>query len=437
MKISVFGIGYVGAVSAACLAENGHDVVAVDIDSTKVNAINAGRATFIEPALEGLINGNVSNGRLSATTDHSEALEQTELSLICVGTPSNDDGALDLRAIESVCTQIGKALKTKTELHTIVIRSTVIPGTLDTVIKPLLEKVSGKKAGEGFLLANNPEFLREGSAVSDFNNPTMIVVGAEEKAAAEKVLSLYENTDAPKTACSPSTAEGLKYVSNAWRANKVSFANEVGNILKAHHVDSHAVMDIFFQDTQINLGQSFLTPGFAFGGSCLPKDIRALKHSAHDKGLQTPLFNSILDANAQQIDRAFQMIETAEPQCVGLIGLSFKAGTDDLRESPLLMLAKAILKGGYQLKIFDPIVSASLWHNAALRQSLEKDIPEIHNCLLDEAHSFANGCDVIVAGHNTDAAREIVNNASQDTTIIDLVRINKHDEHKRYAGICW
>lgn len=422
MKISVFGIGYVGAVSAACLAESGHNVTAVDIDQHKIDTLNAGKTPFYEPDLEHLISQNVKRQRLRATNDCKEAVLASDLSLICVGTPSDDDGALDLRYIETVCAQIGEALQGTSD-HIVVIRSTVLPGTLDTVIRPVLEKASGQIAGQDFFIANNPEFLREGCAVADYQKPTMIVVGAHEEDTANKVLSLYEAIEAPKTICSPSTAEGLKYVSNAWRANKVSFANEVGNILQAHGVDSHAVMDIFFSDTQINLGKSFLTPGFAFGGSCLPKDVRALKHSANDKGLSTPLFNSILEANTQQIERAMEMIETHSPKSVGLIGLSFKAGTDDLRESPLMALAHKLNARGITLSIYDPLVK--IRNDDKLSPHMVQDIDAL------------NTTDVIVVGHKTEDALKFIQDLGDDKPVIDLVRIAEAETRSSYAGICW
>ncbi len=422
MKISVFGIGYVGAVSAACLAESGHNVTAVDIDQHKIDTLNAGKTPFYEPDLEHLISQNVKRQRLRATNDCKEAVLASDLSLICVGTPSNDDGALDLRYIEAVCAQIGEALQGTSD-HIVVIRSTVLPGTLDTVIRPVLEKASGQIAGQDFFIANNPEFLREGCAVADYQKPTMIVVGAHGEDTANKILSLYDGIEAPKTICNPSTAEGLKYVSNAWRANKVSFANEVGNILQAHGVDSHAVMDIFFSDTQINLGKSFLTPGFAFGGSCLPKDVRAIKHSANDKGLSTPLFNSILEANTQQIDRAMEMIETHSPKSVGLIGLSFKAGTDDLRESPLMALAHKLNARGITLSIYDPLVK--IRNDDKLSPHMVQDIDAL------------NTTDVIVVGHKTEDALKFIQDLGNDKPIIDLVRIAEAETRSSYAGICW
>lgn len=423
MKISVFGIGYVGAVSAACLAESGHDITAIDVDQRKINIFNAGNTPFYEPGLKELVERHVVGNSLRATSDYAQAVMDTELSMICVGTPGDDLGALDLKYIEDVCEQIGSTLKNKTDKHIVVIRSTVLPGTLDAVITPALERASGKVAGYGFSVANNPEFLREGSAVADYNTPTMIVVGASEEATAQEVLKLYRGIDAPKTVCSPSTAEGLKYVSNAWRANKVSFANEVGNILKAHGVDSHAVMNIFFQDTQINLGKSFLRPGFAFGGSCLPKDVRAITQSANDKGLPTPLFCSILEANIQQIEHALALVEGHEPQKVGLIGLSFKVGTDDVRESPMLMLAQKLLARGIELTIYDPLVKAR-----------KRD--EVLKYLTTDINSLKH-TDVIVIGHKSDDVQTFIQDLNDEKPVIDLVRIPEGERRQAYTGICW
>lgn len=438
MKISIFGIGYVGAVASACLVKSGHEVVAVDPFQVKVDCINEGRSPIIEKGLDELIKEGVASGRLHATTDYNDAIMNTEMSLICVGTPSEQDGSLDYKYIRDICTQIGKALKDKNEFHIVVNRSTVVPGTLVNIIQPLLEEASGKKAGVDFGLGNNPEFLRESTAVEDYFNPTQIVVGALTAETAEKIMGLYDGIVAPRTITDVSVAEGVKYVSNSWRANKISFANEIGNILKHHGVDSHEVMKIFFQDSRINMGPYFLMPGFAFGGSCLPKDVKAIRSSANSKGVATPIFDSILAANDKQIDRAYEMIWNTGRKNIGLMGLSFKPGTDDLRESPLVKLADKLLEAGYLLKIYDPCVNRARNMNGANREYIENGIPHISRCLAEDPQDVINFADVVVIGNGTREFGEIVARANDNMPIIDLVRLNPAlEQRKAYNGICW
>jgi GDP-mannose 6-dehydrogenase len=438
MKISVFGIGYVGAVASACLADSGHQVIAVDPSTVKVNCINNGKSPIIENGLDELIAKGLENGNLTATTDFKQAVRDTEISLICVGTPSKDNGGLDLKYIEETCRQIGTVLKEKEEFHTVVIRSTVLPGTLMEVVKPILEEASGKVAGKDFGLGNNPEFLREGTAIEDYYNPTQIVVGAMDEKTANIIMSLYDGIDSNRTIAEPSVAEGVKYVSNSWRANKITFANEIGNILKHHGVDSHKVMKIIFQDSKINMGPSFLLPGFAFGGSCLPKDVRAIRASANDKGIPTPLFDSLLTANHGQILHAMDMIRKTGKRNVGLLGLSFKPNTDDLRESPLVTLAEMLLSEGYTLKIYDPCVYRARHMDGANKEYIEKGIPHISRCLVAHADDVIAESDVFVIGNNSKEFGVVLNSIPADTPVVDLVRTG-HEIEKRpsYAGICW
>lgn len=438
MKISVFGIGYVGAVAAACLAESGHEVIAVDPFEVKVTCINEGKSPIVEKGLDELIRKNVDSARLEATTDYRSAVMETEMSLICVGTPSEEDGSLDYTYIKEICRQIGSQLKEKDDYHIVVVRSTVVPGTLNEVIRPILEGKSGKKAGEDFGLANNPEFLRESTAIADYFNPTQIVVGALDKETGEKVMSLYDGIDAPRTITDVSIAEGVKYVSNAWRAAKISFANEIGNILKTHGVDSHKVMKIFFEDSKINMGPSFLMPGFAFGGSCLPKDIKALRTSANDRGLPTPFIDSIIEANELQIRHAFDMIWKSGHRNIGLMGLSFKPGTDDLRESPLVTLANQLLEGGYNLKIYDTCVLQALNINGTNREYIQKGIPHIAKCLVKTPEDLLKDTDIFVIGNASDEFTGILDRMDENAPIIDLVRLHAPiEQRKAYAGICW
>ncbi|MCF8495540.1 MAG: UDP-glucose/GDP-mannose dehydrogenase family protein [Alphaproteobacteria bacterium] len=439
MKISVFGIGYVGAVTSACLADSGHNVVAVDVDPLKVDCLREGRSPIVETGLDALIQKNLKDGRLSATTECAQAVRETDMSLICVGTPSNADGSLDLKYIRSVCSEIGGFLAGKDDFHVVVVRSTVLPGTLENVVRPLLEKASGKRAGVDFGLGNNPEFLREGSAISDYYHPTQIVVGAQDARTAETILSLYEGIEAPRSICAVDVAEGVKYVSNSWRASKITFANETGNILKEHGVDSHKVMEIFFKDTKINMGPSFLTPGFAFGGSCLPKDVCAIRASANDLGVSTPFFDSLLIANGLQIERAFSMIQATGGQRIGLLGLSFKPETDDLRESPLVALAERLLKEGFSLRIYDPCV----WQAGRMKGSnqayLEQVIPQIAACLVETEEALVEDVDVLVIGNGTQEFGQIVARARDSISVVGLARFRGEPfEHRAgYRGICW
>lgn len=438
MKVSVFGIGYVGAVASACLAEMGHDVTAVDTEQVKIDCINRGLSPIVEKGLGELIKKGVESGKLRATGDGHGAVINTDISLICVGTPSEVDGSLDYKYIREICKQIGATLKEKKNFHTVVIRSTVVPGTLMNVVKPVLEEASGKIAGKDFGLGNNPEFLRESTAIEDYFHPTQIVVGALDEKTAAQIMSLYNGIDAPRTITDVSVAEGVKYVSNSWRANKISFANEIGNILKRHDVDSHKVMKIFFEDRKINMGPSFLMPGFAFGGSCLPKDIRALRASAKAKGLKTPLFDSIIKANELQIKHAFDLIWEKGLQNIALLGLSFKPNTDDLRESPLVVLADLLLKGGYNLKIYDPCVFEAKHMNGSNREYIEKGIPHISSCLVETPDELLSGSEIFVIGNGTKEFADILSKTHGDTTIIDLVRLNAPIETRAsYSGLCW
>lgn len=438
MKVSVFGIGYVGAVTSACLAKAGHKVVAVDTSPVKVLCIKQGRSPIVEEGLENLIRETVNTGFLTATTDYEEAVRETDMSLICVGTPSKKNGSLDLQYIETICRQIGQVLKDKDSFHTVVIRSTVVPGTLMNVVKPILEAASGKVAGQDFGLGNNPEFLRESTAIKDYYNPTQIVVGALDDKTAEQILRLYEGLEAPRTVTDVSVSEGVKYVSNSWRANKIGFANEIGNILKRHGVDSHQVMNIIFQDNKINMGPSFLLPGYAFGGSCLPKDVRAIRASANDKGLETPIFDSLLVANDLQVLRAFEMILDTGKTKLGLLGLSFKSGTDDLRESPLVALAELLIRNGFDLKIYDPCVNQARYMDGANSEYIKSGIPHISACLVDNPDDLVDSCDVFVIGNNTKEFGDILDKIDEDAPLIDLVRHYKPIEKRAaYAGICW
>jgi GDP-mannose 6-dehydrogenase len=338
MRISVLGLGYVGAVSAACLAEAGHDVVGVDISAAKVDLINNGRAPIIEPGLSEMITSNVSKGRIRATTDARDGIGNTELSFICVGTPSRANGDLDTGAVEAVCREIGETIREKPTRHTVVMRSTILPGTMHDVVIPVLEQTTGGVAGQDFGLAHNPEFLREGTAVRDFHAPPKTVIGVMDDETAAQLSAIYQDLEAPLIVTSLATSEMVKYADNAWHALKVCFANEIGNICKAQSIDSHAVMDIFCQDTKLNLSPYYLRPGFAFGGSCLPKDTRALNYRARSLDLDLPILSNILASNRMQVERAVDLVIAKGKRRISILGFSFKAGTDDLRESPQVEL---------------------------------------------------------------------------------------------------
>lgn len=339
MRISVLGIGYVGTVSAACLASDGHVVTAVDINPAKVNALNDGRAPISESQLERLIQANVAAHRLTATTDIEKATALAELSLICVGTPSMADGALDLNDVVRVCEALGRGLQHQDCFHTVVLRSTVLPGSTAEVVIPILERVSRKRAGSDFGVAYYPEFMREGSAIADYRAPGMIVFGVEEDRSEIILRSLVEPLPKDIYVTNYAVAEAIKFASNAWHATKITFANEIGNFCNAVGTDSHRVMEILCADRRLNISPAYLRPGFAYGGSCLPKDIRALQHRARSKGLILPMVGALAVSNSAQIRRAFAMVQATGHRSVGLLGLSFKGGTDDLRESPAVELA--------------------------------------------------------------------------------------------------
>ena len=438
MKVSVFGLGYVGSVSAAAFAADGHDVVGVDVHQGKVDAINAGRSPIVEPGLDDLLHEGVERGRLRATTNTDEAVHATELSLICVGTPSRKNGSLDLSYLTRVCEQIGTVLRDKRDYHVVVVRSTVLPGTTHAHVIPALERTSGKTYGEGFGVAVNPEFLREGSAIKDFRHPPLTLVGHNHAADAGPTTALYASLDAPLCSTSIRVAEMMKYTSNAWHAVKVVFANEIGNLCKRLEVDSHEVMDIFCKDDKLNLSPYYLKPGFAFGGSCLPKDVRALQYRAKELDLRMPLIESVLPSNQLQVQHAIDRIVETGARRVGLFGFSFKAGTDDLRESPMVILAEALLGKGYELRIYDRNVSLARLVGAN-KQYIEEQIPHLSRHLSDSLDEVIASAEVIVIGNGAPEFSEAVTRCRPDQTVIDLVRLplDASRVSARYDGLCW
>lgn len=437
MKISVFGLGYVGTVSAACFAGDGHEVLGVDPVAAKVRLINEGRSPIVEAALGELIAENVESGRLRATDSSTQAIENTEVSFVCVGTPSQSNGNLDLRYIRRICEQIGVGLQRKNSRHTVVIRSTILPGTMRQIVIPILEEFSGKKAGEDFGVSNNPEFLREGTAVIDFRHPPKTVIGELDKQSGDLLARLYKEIDAPLVRTGVETAEMIKYVDNGWHALKIGFANEIGNLCKSFGIDSHEVMKIFCQDKKLNISSAYLMPGFAFGGSCLPKDLRALSYQAKAHDLQLPILSAILPSNELQVSRGLQMIMEKSSSRVGVLGFSFKAGTDDLRESPLIEVIERLIGKGYDLRIYDKNVSiASLV--GANRDFILNHIPHISKLMVSSIEAVLDHAETIVIGNNDPEFKQIPDRLTTGQKLVDFVRIREgRTENGKYDGICW
>jgi GDP-mannose 6-dehydrogenase len=437
LKISIFGLGYVGTVSAGCLAEAGHDVIGVDPVRTKVELINSGQTPIIEAEINEIIGYSTRSGKLRATDDPAFAISETDLSFVCVGTPSQANGNLDLRFIRRICEQIGEALRNKTARHTIVIRSTILPGTMRNSVIPVLEEVSGKKAGRDFGVSNNPEFLREGTAVKDFRSPPKTVIGELDSASGDLLAGIYEGIDAPLIRTDIETAEMIKYVDNCWHALKIGFANEIGNLCKTLAIDAHAVMDIFCQDRKLNISPAYLKPGFAFGGSCLPKDLRALSYKAKMEDLQLPIITSILHSNEIQVARGLQMIMDKGHLKVGVLGFSFKAGTDDLRESPVIEVIERLIGKGYDLRIYDRNVNlASLV--GANRDYILNHIPHISKLMVPTADAVLDFAETIVVGNNDPEFKGLVGRLGEAQKVVDFVRITgKESLNGKYDGICW
>jgi len=438
MNVSVFGLGYVGSVSAAAFAEDGHTVVGVDVNADKVAMLNAGQSPIVEPGLAPLVASNVAAGRLRATTDVFDAVAASDVSLISVSTPSRRNGSLDLTFLTRVCEQLGAALQQKSSYHVVVVRSTVLPGTTHDTVIPTLERTSGKRYGTGFGVAVNPEFLREGSAVTDVRHPPLTLVGHNHAADAAGTLQLYQSIDAPIVTTSIRVAEMTKYVSNAWHALKVCFGNEIGMICKQLGVDSHEVMDVFCRDKKLNISATYLKPGFAFGGSCLPKDVRALEYRAKELDLELPIIGSMLRSNAMQIQRAVDLIVHSGRKRVGLLGFSFKAGTDDLRESPMVILAETLLGKGYEVRIYDHNVSLARL-TGANKDYIERQIPHLSKLLSESVDEVVAASDVIVIGNAAPEFGEAITRSRRDQMILDLVRIptTLSSVEAHYEGISW
>jgi len=436
MKISIFGLGYVGAVSAGCLATDGHEVIGVDPNRTKVDLINQGTTPIIEKDIGEMIAATVKSGHLRATADVRDAVFGSDMSLICVGTPSQLNGNLDLSHVRKVCQEIGAAIAEKDTFHVVVARSTMLPGSMRSLVIPTLEAASGKVAGVDFGVCNNPEFLREGTAVYDYYNPPKTVIGESDEKAGALLVQLYEKMDAPLVRTDVETAEMVKYTDNTWHAVKVAFANEIGNICKAVGIDGHKVMEIFCQDTKLNLSPYYMKPGFAFGGSCLPKDVRALTYKARTLDLDLPLLNSILPSNQKQVEKGIKMIADKGARKVGILGFSFKAGTDDLRESPLVDVIEYLLGKGYELKLYDKNVNLAAL-TGANQDYILNHIPHISKLMVTNMQDVLDFADTIVIGNGAAEFKTVPASLKPHQHIVDLVRISKEQSGEQYDGICW
>lgn len=437
VKISIFGIGYVGSVSAACTAAQGHYVLAVDQDAGKVLTLNCGQAPVVEPKLDALIADQIAAGRLSATTDAAHAVRETDVSLVCVGTPGTEAGGVNLSQVVNVCVEIGAALRTKESWHTVVLRSTMIPGSMENSVIPALERSSGRRAGEDFGIAIFPEFLRESSAVDDFNNPSTVVVGCFDGETKSTIKDLCLSYDCSKHFVDIRTAEMIKYCSNAWHATKVSFANEIGWVCKNLNIDGQGVMDVMCSETRLNISSRYMKPGFAFGGSCLPKDLRALRHHARHHDIVTPLLDATLEANDRQIDRALKLVIRSGNKRVGMLGLAFKSGTDDLRESPLAILAEMLIGKGYDLKIYDRAVSLAARFNGNSRP-IDLQMPHLSAVLVDDLENVIDFADTLVIGTEADEFKDLNGHVRPEHSVVDLIRTDPTlSDRCNYEGICW
>ncbi|OFY70996.1 MAG: GDP-mannose dehydrogenase [Bacteroidetes bacterium RIFCSPLOWO2_12_FULL_37_12] len=436
MNISIFGLGYVGAVSSACFANNGNRVIGVDISPQKVKLINKGKSPIIEEGLEELIKKGIKTKKLLATTDEISAILNSDISIVCVGTPSLANGDIDLSYIHKVCIKIGVALKAKKTFHTIVIRSTVSPGTIRHCVK-LIEESSGKRPTHEFGMASNPEFLREGTAVKDFYEPPYTIIGATCRKSEIELKKLYRQISSPIFCLTPEEAEMIKYANNNFHATKIVFANEIGNICKELGIDSHRVMEIVAQDKKLNLSPYYLKPGFAFGGSCLPKDVRALTYKAHHLDLKIPMLSSLLDSNEYHIQRALRLIYNTGKKKIGVLGFAFKAGTDDLRESPMVTLIEMLIGKNYKVRIYDNNVFLAklLGKN---KEFIEQRIPHISKHILKKMEDVIKGSDIILIGNKSPEFSKALHLIKPTQTIIDLVRVDPHRiTSDNYVGICW
>ena len=435
MNINIFGMGYVGAVTAACLANYGYNVIGIDIDEKKIKMINNGKSPIVEPGLEDAIKKGVDSKRLKTAKNH---FQPAEISFVCVGTPSNENGSLRLDHVVRVSEKIGDYLRELSSYHVVNIRSTVLPGTVEQTVIPIIEDRSGKKAGLDFGVCMNPEFMREGTSIHDFHNPTFTLIGELDTKSGDYVVELYKDIRAPLIRTSIKVAEMIKYACNIFHALKISFANEIGNICKSLNMDSHEVMDIFCHDKKLNISPYYLKPGFAFGGSCLPKDMRALLYKTKELDLDTPVLSSIMRSNQNQIELASSLIRRNGKKNIGILGISFKDNTDDLRESPMVELVERLIGKGYNISIFDKEVSLAKLFGSN-KEYIEKTIPHISLLLKESVQEVIENSDVIVVGKKSKEFEDIVSKMNKNKIVVDLVRIAKKLEvnDEFYEGICW
>lgn len=435
MKINIFGLGYVGCVSAACLAKSNHYVTGIDIDPIKVDIINSGKSPIVEEGLDELISATVKAGNLKAL--NSGQIPESDISIICVGTPSHTNGSLSLIYFTKVAEQIGEYLKDLKSYHVVVNRSTVLPGTLENILIPTIEKFSGKKAGKDFGICMNPEFMREGTSIFDFYNPPFTLIGEFDTKSGDVVEKIYNAVNAPLYRSNIKVAEMLKYSSNTFHAVKVTFANEIGNLCKKVGIDSHEVMELFSKDTKLNVSPYYLKPGFAFGGSCLPKDVRAITYKAKELDLELPLLNSLMNSNKQQIENAFNIISKHGKKNIGILGLSFKAGTDDLRESPVVELIEKLIGKGYAIKIFDEEVAMAKIFGSN-KKYIETVIPHISSLIRNSIDEVINESEIVIIGKK-EKLYESALNKNNSVYVFDLVKLFSKNEQPKgnYEGICW
>ena len=435
MNINIFGMGYVGSVTAACLANYGYNIIGIDIDEKKIKIINNGKSPIVEPGLQDAIKKAVNSKRLRAAINF---IHLAQISFVCVGTPSNENGSLRLDHVIRVSEQIGDYLRKLSSYHVVNIRSTVLPGTVEETVIPLIEDRSGKKAGLDFGVCMNPEFIREGTSIHDFQNPPFTLIGELDTKSGNYVAELYKDIRAPLIRTSIKVAEMIKYTCNTFHALKISFANEIGNICKSLNIDSHEVMDIFCHDKKLNISPYYLKPGFAFGGSCLPKDLRALLYRTKELDLDTPVLSSILRSNQNQIELASYLITRNGKKNIGILGISFKDGTDDLRESPMIELVERLIGKGYNISIYDKEVSLAKVFGSN-KEYIQKTIPHISTLLKKSVQEVIGNSDVIVVGKKSKEFEDVTSVIHKNKIVVDLVRIvrNPVENDECYEGICW
>ncbi len=439
LSVSIFGLGYVGSVSAACFASKGHKIIGVDVSRAKVEMLDSGRTPIVEARMSELVAEANQACRLHATTDATQAVLDSDVSFVCVGTPSLKNGKLDLSHIENVAKEIGAAIRQKKSPHVFVLRSTVLPGTTQNVVLPILEKESGKKCGQGFTVCYNPEFMREGSAVADFLNPPYTILGASDSNYLAPLRDLYKDTPGTLYETDIPVAEMVKYFSNCYHALKVGFANEMGTMCKHLGVEAQAVTKIFTSDTKLNISPAYLSPGFAFGGSCLPKDLRAITYKAKELDLKLPLLESLLTSNAEHVDRAVDMVMNTGKKKIAQLGLSFKAGTDDLRESPQVQLIKRLMGEGLEVRIWDEDVSLGRIAGAN-RQYIEEVIPHIGSVLSADLEGVLRGAEVVILGNKSASKEHLAKYLKPEQIVIDLVHLDparRPQGAATYEGMCW